>query len=145
MSEIACSSVSPLINGYLDGELSVPETALLQRHLDFCEQCAVELRELGLVRRALAEWRAVPEPVPVGLPQRLTRAVALEGEFRGRSLRRMVFQRCRGMDRALGVVSLPSGRSLPLSSVIGWGIAVAALLIGIERRHVRRARQLRPS
>jgi anti-sigma factor RsiW len=146
MSRVECSTEHPLINAYLDGELSVLEVAELQRHLAFCERCSAELEGLGRVRRALAEWRAAPVTVPVGFAARTAAVMAVEQERSTRSrLDRVLGQRLRGLDMALGEVSLPGGRSLRVRTVIGWGLAAAALLIGFERRHLRRARQLRPS
>ncbi|MEZ5125498.1 MAG: hypothetical protein R2826_04515 [Thermoleophilia bacterium] len=51
----------------------------------------------------------------------------------------------RSLDCLLGRIALPNGRSVPVRNVIAWGIAALALVIGIERRHVRRGRELRPS
>lgn len=135
-----------MINGYLDGELNVVEVSELQGHLGFCECCAAELEELGRVRQAMAAWGTVEESPPVYFAERVVATLVEEqGEESSGFLHRAFGGGVRELDAVLGRVSLPGGRSLPVRSLIGWGLAIAALLIGIERRHVRRVRQLKPS
>ena len=141
-----CSVVRARISTYLDEELSPRDVAELQRHLDICESCACELQELGQIREAMAAWRAVEEEPSSDLVAGVMEAIAdLPAPGRAAGLRRACDEKLSEIDLVLGRVPLPGGRSLPVRNVIAWGLAVAALLIGIERRHLRRARELKPS
>jgi hypothetical protein len=48
------------------------------------------------------------------------------------------------LDETLGRIPLPGGRTIPVKHVIGAGIAAAAVIIQLERRHLRRSRELTP-
>lgn len=129
-----CSGVRALINRYIDGELGYVETAELQQHLDFCPDCSLELRELGELRGTLAAWGGVPLTPPAGFAERVMTAVATEPlPGAARPLAGLVDDALDSLDRTLGRVPLPGGRTIPVKNVIGWGIAVAAVLIGIRR------------
>ena len=57
---------------------------------------------------------------------------------------RAVGEALRKLDEALGRIPLPGGRTIPVKNVIGWGLAAAAVAIGLGRRHGRRSRELTP-
>ena len=133
-----CSGVRALINRYIDGELGYVETAELQQHLDFCPDCSLELRELGDLRGALAAWGGMRLAPPPGFADRVMTAV--EGQplpGAPRPLAEVVDEALERLDRTLGKVPLPGGRTIPVKNLIGWGIAVVAVVIGLERRHGR--------
>jgi len=48
----------------------------------------------------------------------------------------------RALDDRLGSISLPGGRTIPVKNLIGWGLATAAVVIGLGRRHERGSREL---
>ena len=133
-----CSGVGALINRYIDGELGYAETAEFQQHLDFCPDCSLELRELGDLRGALAAWGGVRLAPPQGFADRVMAAVErqpLPGA--PRPLAEVLDEALERLDRTLGKVPLPGGRTIPVKNLIGWGIAVVAVVIGLERRHGR--------
>lgn len=139
-----CSGVRALINRYIDGELGYVETAGFQQHLDFCADCSLELRELGELRGALAAWGGVQMTPPAGFAGRVMTAVdrqPLPGT--PRPLADVLDGALDTLDRALGDVRLPGGRTMPVKNLIGWGIALAALVIGLGRRREREAPEAR--
>jgi anti-sigma factor RsiW len=140
-----CSYLNTLIDCYLDGELGYLEGAQLERHLGSCESCAAEMAETSAVRGALAVWGSIELVPPTGFAQRVIAAVEREPDVAARPFQRAVDGRLQEIDGLLGRVALPGGRSMLVRNLIGWGLATAAVLIGIERRHVRRSRELRPS
>jgi anti-sigma factor RsiW len=141
-----CCFHRTLINRYIDGELGYVDVAELQRHLDFCEGCAADLAELGAVRVALAGWGGEQLAPPPEFTARVVAAVSGESARVAVSpLQRALDDRLHEIDDLLGRVALPGGRSMPVRSLIAWGLAAAAVFVGIERRHVRRGRELRPS
>jgi anti-sigma factor RsiW len=130
-----CGGVRALINRYIDGELGYVETAEFQQHLDFCPDCSLELRELGELRGTLAAWGGVPLSPPAGFADRVVAAVATEPlPGSPRPLADVVDDALERLDRTLGKVALPGGRTMPVKNLIGWGIAVAAVVIGFGRR-----------
>ena len=129
-----CSGVRALINRYIDGELGYVETAEFQQHLDFCPDCSQELRELGELRGRLAAWGGVPLAPPHGFSDRVMAAVATEPlPGSPRPLAEVLDDALDRLDRSLGKVPLPGGRTVPVKNLIGWGIAVAAVVIGFRR------------
>jgi anti-sigma factor RsiW len=131
-----CSGVHALMNRYIDGELGYVETAELQQHLDFCADCSLELRELGDLRGALAAWGGSQLTPPAGFAGRVMTAVErqpLPGA--PRPLAEVVEEALDRLDRTLGKAPLPGGRTIPVKNLIGWGLAVAAVVIGWLRRH----------
>lgn len=140
-----CSYLQALTDRYLDGELGYLESAELERHLRSCASCAAELAETSAVRLALAAWGSIELAPPSGFAQRVIAAVEREPDAAARPFQRAVDGKLREIDGLLGRVALPGGRSMLVRSLIGWGLAAAAVLIGIERRHVRHSRELRPS
>jgi anti-sigma factor RsiW len=139
-----CSGVHALINRYIDGELGYVETAEFQQHLDFCPDCSLELRELARLRGILAAWGGVQLAPPAGFAGRVMAAVErqpLPGT--PRPLGEALDDALEGLDRALGEVRLPGGRTIPVKNLIGWGIALAALVIGFARRQEREEPEVR--
>ena len=49
---------------------------------------------------------------------------------------------CRSSTTRSAACQLPGGRTIPVKNVIGWGLAAAAVVIQLERRHLRREREL---
>jgi hypothetical protein len=131
-----CSGVHALINRSIDGELGYVETAEFQQHLDSCADCSLELRELGDLRGALAAWGGVGLTPPVGFADRVMTGVE-RGPLPGapRPLAEIVDEALDRLDRTLGRVPLPGGRTMPVKNVVGWGLAAVAVVIGWERRH----------
>lgn len=130
-----CSAVRALINRYIDGELGYVETSEFQRHLDFCPDCSAELRELSGLRGTLAAWGEARLAVPAGFADRVMLGVArqpLPGA--PRPLGVVLDDSLQALDRALGRLPLPGGRTVPVKNVIGWGLAVVAVVIGVRRR-----------
>jgi anti-sigma factor RsiW len=139
-----CSGVGALINRYIDGELGYVETAEFQHHLDFCPDCALELRELGGVRGALAQWGGMRMAPAAEFTDRVMAAVAREPlPGTPRPLSEVVDEALERLDRTLGKVPFPGGRTIPVKNLIGWGLAVAAVVIGLERRHDREESEVR--
>jgi hypothetical protein len=139
-----CGAVRGLINRYIDGELGYVETAGLQQHLDFCADCSAELRELSGLRGALAAWGRTQLVPPPRLADRVMGAVerqALPGE--PRPMTEVLDEALERIDRSLGRVPLPGGRTIPVKNLIGWGLAVAAVVIGLERRYGRDETEVR--
>jgi anti-sigma factor RsiW len=141
-----CSYFHAHIDRQIDGELGYLEVAELRHHLDCCGACAAELAEAGKVRDALAAWSTVELAPPPGFSERVMAAIESESAATAaRPRRRAVGGRLNEIDDFLGRVVLPGGRPMLVRNLIGWGLAAAAVLIGIERRHLRRSRELRPS
>lgn len=129
-----CGGVRALINRYVDGELGYVETAGLQQHLDFCPDCSLELRELGELRGTLAAWGGVPLAPPAGFSGRVLAAAATEPlPGAPRPLADVVDDALERLDQALGRVALPGGRTIPVKNLIGWAIAVVAVLVRFRR------------
>jgi anti-sigma factor RsiW len=140
-----CSYFRERINEYVDGELGYLEVAELQDHLSFCPECATELAQVGEVRGALAGWGRLELATPPGFAERVMAAVEIEpAPGSPRSLTRVVEDVLQTLDDTLGAVPLPGGRTIPVKNLIGWGIATAAVIIGIESAHGRRSRELKP-
>jgi len=140
-----CSYFRERINLYIDGEMGYLEVAELQAHLSFCPDCAAELAQVGEVRGALAAWGRLELAPPPGFAERVIAAVELEpAPGSSKPFGQAVDDTLQRLDGALGRVPLPGGRTIPVKNVIGWGLAVAAVAIGLGRRHGRRSRELRP-
>ena len=141
-----CSYFSERINNLIDGELGYLDVAELQQHLSFCPDCAAELAQLGKVRGDLAAWGRLELAPPPGFAERVTAAVELEpAPGAAKSFGRAVDDALDKLDETLGRIPLPGGRTIPVKNVIGWGLAAAAVVIGLERRHLRHSRELKPS
>jgi anti-sigma factor RsiW len=141
-----CAVCRPRIHRFMDGECSYPEAAELRRHLDGCPACAAELAELEAARKLLAAWGRLELTPSAYFAKRV--AVALEQASSGRRdgpLHEMLRRRLTRLDETLGRIPLPGGHTVPVRNLIGWGLAAMAVLIGLERHHVRRTRELRPS
>ena len=141
-----CGYFCQRINQYIDGELGYVEVAELQRHISFCPGCAAQLAQLSEVRGALAVWGRLELEAPQGFAERVVAAAELE-RLPGtpRPMAEVVDDVLQKLDDALGRVPLPGGRTVPLKNVIGWGLAAAAVVIQLERRHLRRERELKTS
>ncbi|MFA4965580.1 MAG: zf-HC2 domain-containing protein [Thermoleophilia bacterium] len=140
-----CSYFRERLNRYVDAELGYLEVAELQQHLSFCPGCAVELAQLGEARTALARWGRLELAPPPGFAERVIATVGLEpAPGAPKPFGRAVEEAFDRLDEALGRVPLPGGRTIPVKNVIGWGLAAAALIAGLERRHGRRTRELKP-
>lgn len=81
-----CSENRNLLHGYMDGELDVPATLDVERHLRACPACAAEAKNLQAVSTALrnpALYRAMPDRftqrvlASIGTAERRTPAFAL--------------------------------------------------------------------
>jgi anti-sigma factor RsiW len=141
-----CVAFGERVNRYIDGELGYVEVAELQRHLSFCPHCAAELAAMSEVRGAMAEWGGLELALPRGFAERVMAAVELEPlPGSPRPIGEVVDDVLRQLDETLGRLPLPGGRTVPVRSVIGWGLAVAAVLIGLERRYVRHEREPKAS
>jgi anti-sigma factor RsiW len=141
-----CSYICRRINNYIDGELGYVEVAELQRHISFCPACAAELAQVSEVRGAMAAWGRLELAPPRGFAERVMAAVDLEPlPGTPRPVAEVVDEILQKLDEALGSVPLPGGRAIPVKNVIGWGLAAAAVIIQLERRHLRRERELKTS
>jgi anti-sigma factor RsiW len=141
-----CSYFREGINDFIDDELGYLDVAELQQHLSFCAECAAELAQMSEVRGALAAWGRLELAPSPGFVERVMAAVELEpapGTIK--PFGRAVNDALDKLDVALGRMPLPGGRTIPVKNVIGWGFAAAAVVIGLERRHLRRLRELNPS
>jgi anti-sigma factor RsiW len=139
-----CASCPGQLHRYIDGELGYVEVGELQDHLSFCPECAEQLRGLSAVRGALAAWgRAELMPSP-GFAERVEQAVAREpAPGSPRPLGQAIDESLEALDRALGRLPLPGGRTIPVKNVIGWGLAVVAVVLSLRRG--RRDRELKTS
>jgi anti-sigma factor RsiW len=100
------------LNAFVDGELSVDETAALAAHLAICPECAKMLADLAQLRAALA--RAIPQKeAPADLLRRVE--AALDAEVGARRAHEPIPFRQRPQRRRL--------------AWIGAGAAIAATLI----------------
>ena len=140
-----CSYFCERINRFIDGELGYMEVAELQDHLSFCPDCAAELAHMSEVRGAMAAWGRVELTPPLGFPERVMAAVELEpAPGSPKPFGRAVNDALESLDQVLGRIPLPGGHTIPVKNVIGAGIAAAAVIIQLERRHLRRSRELKP-
>jgi len=140
-----CSYFRERINLYVDGEMGYMEVAELQAHLSFCPDCAAELAQVGEVRGALAAWGRLELATPPGVAERDMAAVELEpAPGSPKPFGQVIDETLEYLDERLGSIPLPGGRTVPVKNVLGWGLATAAVIIGFERRHDRRSRELTP-
>jgi anti-sigma factor RsiW len=140
-----CSYFRERINQYVDGEMGYLEVAELQAHLSFCPDCAAELAQVGEARGALAAWGRLELATPPGFAERVLAAVELEpAPGSPKPFAQVLDDALEYLDETLGSIPLPGGRTIPVKNVIGWGLATAAVIIGFERRHERRSRELTP-
>jgi len=52
---LSCEFSETTVHAYFDGELDAVRSAEFEHHLDGCEECKTELREIGALRRRLQE------------------------------------------------------------------------------------------
>ncbi|HOU27969.1 MAG TPA: zf-HC2 domain-containing protein [Thermoleophilia bacterium] len=139
-----CSYFCSRLNQFVDGELGYLEVAELQGHLSFCPDCAAELARISEVRAAMAAWGEAELAPPPGFAERVLARAALDPvPGSRRPFGRVVFDTLDQLDEALGRVPLPGGRTVPVKNVIGYGIAAAALAAELQRRRLRRLRELK--
>ena len=140
-----CSYFRERINRFIDGELGYLEVSELQGHLSFCPDCAAELAQMSDLRAAMAAWGRVELAPPPGFAERVMATVdRVPAPGSPKPLGRAVNDALDTLDAALGRIPLPGGRTIPVKNVIGAGLAAAAVLIQLERRHLRRSRELTP-
>jgi anti-sigma factor RsiW len=138
-----CSYFRERINEYVDGEMDYMQVAELQAHLSFCPDCAVELAQTGELRGVLADWGRLELAPPPGFAERVMAAVELEpAPGASKPVGQLVDEALRKLDDRLGSIALPGGRTIPVKNLIGWGLATAAVVIGLGRRHERGSREL---
>ena len=141
-----CGYCHGQLNRYIDGELGYVEVAALQRHLSFCPDCATELTELSALRGTMAAWGRTMLAPSLGFGERLMATVAAEpAPGSPRPLGQVFDDTLDSLDRALGRLPLPGGRTVPVKNLIGWGLAVVALVVGVGRRRGRREREFKTS
>lgn len=71
---IECSHIRERLSAYLDGETPAGETELVERHLQVCPECRLELAALQRLSAALADL-TVPVP-PLSVPRLRPRRAA---------------------------------------------------------------------
>ncbi len=139
-----CGGVRALINRYIDGELGYVEIAEFQQHLDFCPDCALELRELGDLRGVLAAWGGIRLAPPMGFADRVMAAVEREPlpglAAAARRSRRRGARAPRPRPRQDAAPGRPHD---PRQERDRLGAGVAAVVIGLERRHGREESEVR--
>ena len=139
-----CSYFRARLNQFVDAELGYLEVAELQSHLSFCPDCAAELSQLSEVRSTMAAWGKAELTPPPGFAERVAAAAALEAKPGTATVERVVGDVLEALDRTLGRIPLPGGRTIPVKNVLGYGIAATAVIIQVER-YLRRTRELKPS
>jgi hypothetical protein len=98
------------------------------------------------VRGAMATWGELELAPPRGFAERVMAVVDLEpAPGTPRPIGEVLDDVLQKLDDALGRMQLPGGRTIPVKNVIGWGLAAAAVVIQLERRHLRRERELKTS
>ena len=74
---IRCREVLERLSDYLDGELAAHDVARIEAHLRGCDNCERFGGRFGAVVKALRGQLAEPEPVEVGVADRLARRLGL--------------------------------------------------------------------
>jgi anti-sigma factor RsiW len=70
---MTCKQAQPLIDAYLDQELSVADSARMDAHLAVCDACRLEVNEARVMKRLLSN--APDVEIPVGFEERLVQRV----------------------------------------------------------------------
>jgi hypothetical protein len=94
-----CRDVDELLEAYADGDLSIPDVAMVEKHLASCETCAQQLTLVRSVASSLEQLPAVTAPETlresvfanretVGVVESISRKMDSAGRFMGRHLRR---------------------------------------------------------
>lgn len=65
-----CDRADSVLQGYFDGELSAPSSAEFERHLQYCDDCAVELVDLDLLSGRL-QHAQLYEAAPAALRRKI--------------------------------------------------------------------------
>jgi anti-sigma factor RsiW len=127
-----CSQCREVIHRYIDGELEGAEVAELEQHFESCPDCALEKKELVAARLRLGDLAGIAPAVPVGFTDRVLSAIALNPAPTLAERLAGVAGRAR-LRRRLW----PPTRTLAYSA-----LALAAVAIGLETRHLRRSREV---
>lgn len=117
-----CPTCEAMVDAYLDGELSITESASFEQALGGCPECRRRLETAQTVRRLLRELPA--EPAPELLRRRLERAVAANGAAIGA---------VRAGERREGLRWLAIAASLLVAVGLGW---LGGTLVGQGNRQV---------
>ncbi|MCL4243537.1 MAG: zf-HC2 domain-containing protein [Candidatus Dadabacteria bacterium] len=64
MDKMNCEKCSELLLEYMDGDLSVEETALVKFHIEACPECLREYEDYAEIRRTASEHAEAPELSP---------------------------------------------------------------------------------
>lgn len=59
---LECMRVKPLLQSYLDGELTPEQARLVSRHLDACRRCGLAARTLRDMKASLSRLGNEPNP-----------------------------------------------------------------------------------
>ncbi len=127
-----CSQCREVIHRYIDGELDGREVAEFQDHVGFCPDCALELKELAAVRVRLGALPGIARTAPVGFADRVLGAIALHPAPTLAERLAGVTERAR----------LPRRLSPPTRTLAYSALALAAVAISLETRHLRRSREV---
>lgn len=63
---MTCTQTQPLLDAYVDGELSRLAAFRLRRHLSACTSCAAALADIWQLHHRVQAWRDLPAPVGLG-------------------------------------------------------------------------------
>jgi anti-sigma factor RsiW len=127
-----CSQCREVIHRQIDGELDGAEAVELAQHLESCADCALEEKELTAARLRLSDLAAIAPAVPVGFADRVLSAIALNPQA-------TLAERLAGV---AGRARLPRRLSPPVRTLAYSALALAAVAIGLESRHLRRSREV---
>ncbi len=133
-----CSSSEPLLDPYVDGGLSAPDRARLERHLDGCAGCTELLAEIRVIDGLLVT-RSLPE-----LPANFTFKIMAEArslaapESRRHPVRRILLAYLAVAWLAIGAFVVLGGAGARATIValsgtlgLGWSV-VAAVAAGVS-------------
>jgi anti-sigma factor RsiW len=127
-----CSQCREVTHRYIDGELDGRDVAEFQDHVGFCPDCALELKELGAVRVRLGALPGIAQAAPVGFADRVLDAIAQHPAPAFAERLADAVERAR----------LPRRLSPPTRTLAYSALALAAVAIGLETRHLRRSREV---
>jgi len=125
---MGCVSCREVIQRYIDGELDDGQVVEFQRHLSLCGDCAAELQGIAAARSVLQATREVTVDVPAGFVDRVM--TALEARPEPSALER-------ALSTATGGV-LPGRVPRRVRRYAYYGLALAAVVIGLQRRYGRK-------
>jgi anti-sigma factor RsiW len=125
-----CSQCREVIHRQIDGELEHAEAAELAQHREYCADCALEEKELAAARVRLGELAAIAPAVPGA--DRVLSAIALNPQA-------TLAERIAGV---AGRARLSRRLSPPVRTLAYSALALAAVAVGLETRHLRRSREV---